>query len=355
MLANALEKRENKLHILSFKKQYPRLLYPGKSDKDPTPNQISLQVVYKLDPINPFTWKSSIDYLVKKTPDMVLIQYWTTFWSPAFGYLASRLRKNSIPVTFIIHNVIPHEEKKWDRFFSRMALVHGSYHVVQSKNEYGRLKDLIPTSEPIYHPHPRYSHFTEYRTDRTSARKQLGLDENEFIMLAFGIVRPYKGLIYLLKALAKLKNEEIKPRLVIAGEFWEEVTKYTEFISKLKVADQVVILNRYIPDNEVGILFSAADVYVAPYIRGTQSGAVRIAASFGLPIILSETIADSIELDAERFIIPPKDATALATAVKDSMKIGKKTNLHPGQEYTWDGMAQTIEKILSSNYQSENL
>jgi len=57
------------------------------------------------------------------------------------------------------------------------------------------------------------------------------------------------------------------------------------------------VLNRYIADDEVPRLFSAADVLVTPYRSATQSGVIPIAYHFDLPVLATDVggLKESIE------------------------------------------------------------
>ena len=55
---------------------------------------------------------------------------------------------------------------------------------------------------------------------------------------------------------------------------------------------QVRIEDRYIPDEEVGIFFSAADVVLVPYTRITGSGVMQLAKGFGVPVITAQALED---------------------------------------------------------------
>jgi glycosyltransferase involved in cell wall biosynthesis len=104
-------------------------------------------------------------------------------------------------------------------------------------------------------------------------------------LLFFGIVREYKGLKDVLAAMPEIQARLGKVVLLVAGEFWEDKRPYLEMIERLGIGDLVIIEDRYIPNEEVGLYFSAADVIVAPYRQVTGSGAMQMATGFGLPVI----------------------------------------------------------------------
>jgi hypothetical protein len=49
--------------------------------------------------------------------------------------------------------------------------------------------------------------------------------------------------------------------LLISGEIWGSKQEYLDQVQELGIADQVIFDDRYIPNEEVGVLFSAADVF----------------------------------------------------------------------------------------------
>ncbi|GIV65412.1 MAG: glycosyl transferase family 1 [Bellilinea sp.] len=288
-LAQAIRESDHELLVLSFRRQYPRFLYPGKSDRDPSQDVERIEAEFLLDPLYPWTWQRAVNRIKEYAPGLVVIQWWTTFWAPAFWWLAREL-KSVCKVVFLIHNVLPHETRFFDPWLARWTLSQGGGFIVQAESQRKKLKELLPRAEPLLVEHPLYDQFADKRMDKSEARRRLGLPEDRPVLLFFGIVRPYKGLRNLIEALALVYQEGYSPLLVVAGEFWENVEDYQKRIKDLGLEDAVRIYNYYIPNEEVPVFFSAADVFVAPYTGGTQSGALKIAMAFGLPVVASEGI-----------------------------------------------------------------
>ncbi|MEW6649322.1 MAG: glycosyltransferase [Chloroflexota bacterium] len=320
-LAQAILEEGHEMVVISFKRQYPRFLYPGKSDRDPSQNVTQVDAEFVLDPIYPWTWAKAIHRIRDFSPSVVVIQWWTTFWAPAFWWIAKKLR-NICRVTFLIHNVVPHEAKFFDPWLSKLTLLQGNHYIVQSENQKTRLQKLIPLAEPIIIEHPVYDQFAYQRIEKTEARKLLKLPEDRPILLFFGIVRPYKGLKHLIDAMALVYQAGHNPLLVIAGEFWEDVEKYKAQIKFLGIENAIIIRNEYIPNEDVPLYFNAADVFVAPYVGGTQSGAVKIAMAFAMPIILSKEIFDMAKQEIMSDLIKsvdPENLEMFSAKIIDSL------------------------------------
>jgi glycosyltransferase involved in cell wall biosynthesis len=346
----------NQVRVLSFQRQYPGWLYPGKSDKDPSQSPLRVPAEYTLDPLYPWTWWSASRRIIDFQPDLVVFAWWTTFWAMAYAAVAWLVhRRGDIPIVFLIHNVIPHEQRRWDAWLARLALRQGDRFIVQSQGEREKLLAMLPGARVALTPLPLYDRFGARQIDKQAARSHLGLPADTPVALFFGIVRPYKGLQDLLEALALLMAQGELIHLVVAGEHWEEFELYSAMIARLELATRVTFENRYIPDEEVSLYFSACDIFVAPYRAGTQSATVKMAMGFGLPIVVSDRVLDAIILANEGkgvFVCPAGQPSALAQAIESAMEW---ISIHDGPQYqepardSWQDLVDTIIKTMPAN------
>ncbi len=168
------------------------------------------------------------------------------------------------------------------------------------------------------------------------------------MILFFGIVRSYKGLKYAIQAISILKNEGIPARLLVAGEFWEQIEEYEQQIIELGLTDHVLLYNRYIPNEDVQLFFSAVDIFIAPYVGGTQSGSIKIAMSFNLPIVATDRISDEIMLNSELVhIVPGENSEALVKEIKELIfQESQIVTSLPLPDTSWEDFIDTIEKLV---------
>jgi glycosyltransferase involved in cell wall biosynthesis len=346
LMARSLEAAGHQVTVISFRRQYLAWLYPGKTDRDASQQKLEVPALYLLDPLFPWTWLATAERVIRARPDLVVIQWWTPFWAPAFAVLARRLRRRGIPVTFLIHNVLPHETRVWDRWLGKWALSAGSRFIVQTEKEAGRLRALIPRASFALTPLPIYGMFVgQDAIGQPEARQKLEVPPGARVLLFFGIVRPYKGLRYLLDAMALLMKSGQEYLLLVAGEFWEPVGQYAAQIEALGIADRVKIYNEYIPNEDLPVFFAAANVFVAPYTDGTQSAAAKMALGFDLPVVVTRCLVD--ETLARRpnvWVAPERDARALADAVESAFDKQAGRTTHP-PENDWDRLVRTIEEV----------
>lgn len=287
LLHQALGASGHEVLLVSFRRQYPRWLFPGASDRDPSRRPLNAAgACFWLDSLNPFTWLTTFFRMRRYHPQVLVLQWWTSFWAPVWFTLAllNRLWLRA-PLVFLCHNVLPHDAHPWERWLARLTLGRGGRFIVQSEQERQRLCEILPQAAVDVVPHPVYAMFAGQRIDQAEARQRLNLPEQAPVLLFFGIVRPYKGLADLVEALPMVRETAPDIRLVVAGEFWEDKATYLARLRQLQLDDIVQIDDRYIPNEEVGLYFSAADALVAPYRMQTGSGVTELARGFDLPVI----------------------------------------------------------------------
>jgi glycosyltransferase involved in cell wall biosynthesis len=322
-LIKSLEKARHTVQAVSYKRQYPKWLYPGKSDKDPSQIKFYITAQYLLDPLNPYTWWLTARNISQQKPDLVVIQWWTTFWALAYACIGWFLERRNIKVGFIIHNVLPHEPRFFDPFLAKMALSTGQYFIAQTEKEKERLLRLLPGREVGLCHLPTYAFLAERKIPKDDARQKLGIPLSTSLILFFGIVRPYKGIKFLLDSMAilKYKDTDHAPFLIVAGEIWENKEAFQEQIKQLRLEDCVRLDDRYIPDEEASVMFSAADIFVAPYIDGTQSAAVGLALGFDLPMVVTDVVVAGISEENRQNIrvVRCGDAEGLAKALQEEI------------------------------------
>jgi glycosyltransferase involved in cell wall biosynthesis len=340
--------------LISFRRQYPTWLFPGRSDKDPSAEPLATDDAnYWIDSINPLTWLQTFRKLHSFNPDLIILQWWSTFWSPVWIALMmlNRLFLRS-PVLIICHNVLPHERRRFDVALAKRTLRMATYLIVQSDEERQRLQQLLPAASSTVVPHPVYDMFVHQSIERSEARALLDLPAESPILLFFGIVRPYKGLAELLRAFPAIRESVEDIRLVIAGEFWEDKRTYLALIDELGLGSAVLIDDRYIPNEEVAIYFSAADALAAPYRFKTGSGVAQMSNAFQLSVITPASASAQDEA-ADPFdqATGPKRRQEIATAViayfkSSDVAAQRKASLSTSAQETdpsWQHLIDSIE------------
>lgn len=352
LLYHELVARGHQVGLYSFKRQYPAWLFPGQSDRDPSEHRLEAACEYTLDSLNPFTWRATARAIQTQRPDVLILQWWVPFFAPLWIYLARTARRSGTRVIFICHNVLPHEQRPWDAWVARQTLGCGDGFVVQAQEEKARLAALLPERPVKTVPHPVNDKLADRSISRAAARQQLGLPQAAPVLLFFGFVREYKGLRHLLDAMPNLQVALPGVRLLIVGEFWQDKRPYLDQIERLGIGPSVIVVDRYVPNEQVAVYFSAADVLVLPYVHATQSAVAPVAFGLGLPVIttrvggLPEFVADG----ETGLLVPPGDAGALAEAVeryfKDNLGPTMRRAIQAANKFTWSELARAIEELV---------
>jgi len=345
-LAETLQSQGHEADIISYKWQYPKFLYPGKTDKDPSQNRTKPNASYILSSLNPCDWHKTYRYIWKTKPDLVIFQWWVSIWSPAYAWLFKKLKRAGIPFKVLVHNTHPHEARAIDKFLARYALKHARDFITMTDREAKKLKTLLKTDINIQTvPHPIYKAFPSKGYSKTEARQHLGLAPNLPVLLFFGFVRAYKGLDLLLEAVAQLQAQDTPVQLLVGGEFWDDIGQYEAQITRLSIQDKVKIVAEYIPDEEASTFFEASDCLVAPYRDATQSGSVKLALGYGIPVVVSEVVADDFlrQMPSGCWIVPCDDSQALGEAIKNCLNAGEMSSesKHNIQE-TWQALTDAL-------------
>jgi glycosyltransferase involved in cell wall biosynthesis len=155
----------------------------------------------------------------------------------------------------------------------------------------------------------------------TEAKQRLGLASRHKAVLFFGNIAPYKGLEYLVEAMAVLARTEPDYRLIIAGrpkgspDYWKGLEQRIARDHELAAA--VVQRIEYVPDADTELYFKAADVLVLPYTYIFQSGVLFLGYSFGLPVIASDvgSLKEDIIEGQTGFVCKPQDPAHLADRI----------------------------------------
>jgi glycosyltransferase involved in cell wall biosynthesis len=354
LLAAHLGKRHT-VETITFKRQYPSFLFPGTTqaetgeapaDAAPAPALV--------DSINPLNWLAVAREIRRRKPDLLIFKYWLPFFGPCFGTIAKfATRGTRTKVLFICDNIIPHERRPGDVLFTKYAFGQADAFVVQSDAVEREFLALFPGRPYRKVPHPVYENFGA-PVPAAEARATLGISAKK-VMLYFGYVRAYKGLLVLFEAMHRLAGtpgmEDVL--LLAVGEYYDDEAKYRRRAAELGLGDAVRFVSEYVPNEKVGLYFSACDAVVLPYLSATQSGIAQIAYNFNKPVIVTDVggLAEVARDGVTGFVVPPNDPDALASAIRRFYDEGRGPAFGANvaeekKKYSWDHLVASIEELV---------
>lgn len=327
--------------VVSFSRQFPRRLYPGGDDVDPTLPRARADFI--IDVVNPLTWVRAGWRL--RRYDAVIFVWWVWLFAPAYLTMIALLRR-STRVVLQCHNVGDKEPAAWKRWLTDRVLRRADVLVTHAQPEAaeawrrGGGKRVVRTFLPVHE-------LGGTIPSREAAREALGIDPHAGVALFFGHVRPFKGLDVALRAWREVRT---KPLLVVAGEAWWE--RENEYRALAEGLDGVRFDFRFIPDAELATYFAAGDVVLAPYRIEAQSGVALTAFHFARPVIAT-TVGGLPEIidGANGMLVPPDDPSALAAAVDEFFTARdraamERASAESARRYSWPEYAAVFRALV---------
>jgi len=361
MLARVLKNRGHEVFWASFRKQYPRFLFPGSEQEGESAPWLDQPNSPRFVPWSPVSWWRTSSDLKRRVPRAVIIKFWIPFFAPGFFGVTWLLRRRTdIRIIYLLDNVIPHEKYPFGRFLTRLALRQGHGFIAQSDQVRQDLFTVLPDTDPtavITTPHPVYDFGKpgRPRKSRSEARTALGLPAAARLVLFFGFIKPYKGVMHLIDAAADLKTHFGDGiRVLLVGDIYGEKQPYLDRIAASSAKDIIQLIDGFVPDETVEDYFLAADLAVLPYVSATQSGIVQIAYNYDLPVVTTNVggLPEVVLNGKTGFIVQPEDPSALAGAVvrffDEDRAVDFATQVAAEKEkYSWDRMAEAVERLAS--------
>lgn len=338
----------HEVRTISFARLYPTIFFPGKSQFEPDPPVQTIEVERIIDSINPLSWRRASGKIRMFGPDMVLIQWWHPFFSPCLAFIASHVNGK---VVFICHNVLPHEAGFATKLLATRALKTADAFIVHADEQRELLQRFFPATPIERTVLPEFHLFPRQYITKDEARSRLGVRGR--VILFFGLVREYKGLMDLIRAMSFLRDLHVT--CLVAGEFYDDPRPYMSEISALGLHDFIRVDNGYIPGDQVETYFAASDVVVLPYLSATQSGIVQTAYYFERPVICTSVggLPEVVDHDRTGLLVPPHRPDALADAIRRYYEEHLEPALtdgirHAKDRFSWDRVVETIERIGAS-------
>lgn len=352
IMARTFQRRGDEVDIKTFTLQYPLLLFPGESQTVATPPPADLRICRCVNTMNPLNWVRVGRRIRRERPDFVLMKYWTPFMAPCFGTIARIARGNGhTKVLCQIDNVEPHEHHLTDKPFNRYYLHSVDGFVYMSEQVHSELR-AYSDAPALFSPHPLFENFGE-RVERSEACVRLGLDPANRYVLFFGLIRDYKGLDLLLDAWAQLRRAGRTEgrRLIVAGEFYTAREPYLNRIADNGLQDEVLLHDRFIPDDDVKYYFSAADFVVQPYKTATQSGVTQIAYQFCVPMVVTKVggLAEIVPDGRVGYVCEPTPE-GVAGAIErmyegDTLQRFRENCVEERRRFSWEEMCSRITEL----------
>jgi len=411
-LARALSDEGSDVTIVSWTQQYPAIIpreFVDKASRNDFLEGYKIPVHYLTNWNDPLTWRTTAKAIATLQPDKVIIQWYNPTQGIPLNAIAKYLRKNTnAEILFDLHFVAAKEQSSLDARLTRMALQHGNSFIVHAYKTADELKALMPEREfeitlngkrsvgseqladgtlqtdyqqpttilKLYHP--IYSLFKpDPNFNKENWKKEHNLRQHVFLF--FGFIRKYKGLHYCIEAFSEFAKQRDDVSLMVVGErFWQTVdqSKFSTkvknalfgtvkklflkksddeknydplaLIEKLGLKDRTLVVDRFIPNEEVPPYFQAADAVVLFYETATPSGVESLSYNFKLPAVATrvghfpETIKDGFN----GYMAEPKNIADMVRAMNAMIEkpIPRENVVEATKEMSWANYAKAVLK-----------
>ena len=244
----------------------------------------------------------------RRDADADIVHYqWLTV--PA---LDRRLLPGLRPRVMTAHYILPPSPSRRQvasarRIFGAMDAVvaHSEHSAARLREEVG----LDPAKVRVI-PHGAFDYLTALPEEKPLPA-ELAAAEGP-VILAFGLLRPYKGVEVLLEAFRQVEGAE----LWIVGNPRMDVGALHELAAQ--APGPVRFVTRFVEDAEIPAIFRRADLLALPYLDAEHSGVLYTGLAFGKPLVLSAVggFPEVAETGAAR-LVPPGDSGALAAELSE--------------------------------------
>lgn len=395
-LAKAMDQTPDvETHIVSWTNQYPSIFPRDTVDRTSKTDLLEgtdIQIKYITDYNKPNTWRQTADYIIELNPDKVIFQWSIALQGLPVSSIAKRIKaKSKAEVIFDLHFVVQKEGSSIDGYFSRLALKHADTFITHAYKTVNELKDLFPRQDfdvnetgvrsasnttviKLYHPiYDLFKLDPEFNIEAFKKEHEL----KEHVFLFFGFIRKYKGLHHAIRAFKKVSDKRDDVSMLICGEsFWHTLkqdslttkVKQTLFgiaskvlrkgaedeknyrplalLDELELKDKVILVNKFVPNEEVPQYFQVSDAVLLFYEYATPSGIESLSYNFKKPLIATKVghFPETIEHGDNGYLAEAENVDSMAEMMElfisqpiDPENVAKRTS-----KMSWENYAKAI-------------
>lgn len=252
-------------------------------------------------------------------------------------------RTRNVRVVWTVHNLMPHDRPhRWlHRLLRRRIAKMASTVTTHSQHAAALVEATFGRPDVVVAYHPSFiGYYPPPRRTRLLTREQLGIPASAYVVLAFGMIREYKRVPALIQAFRSVSDPDA--RLLVVGRVWsDDLRRRVEAAAE---PDRRVILRLgFVDDDDVEEIHRAADIAVLGYDDIFSSGALMLALSASLPVVVPAG-STAVELGGPPAILPFKRGqlgVTLADVVAARATCGHEA-LDAARRHTWDHLAEVV-------------
>jgi len=323
-LVNQMSNQNISSEVWTFKLLYPKFFFPGKTQYSKEVLKSNFKIVRQINTLNPINWILSARKINKISPKKVIFRYWTPLLSLSY-FTISCLLNNRTKVIGLVDNWTGHEKILFEGVFRRLFIKSCDSFISFSKNVGKKLKnstnkEVLSLFHPINDDLPN-------KISKDEALSNLDLPSKKYILF-IGLIRKYKGVESLIKAFHYASKEHENLKLIIAGEFYDDINIYKTLIKRKDLEDKVIIDNDFLKSSKIRDYICISDLIIQPYKKASQSGITPLAYYYDKPLVVSN-------IEGLKEIIIEDQSGEIFSETPANMAIAIKNCINPESNRTY--------------------
>jgi Glycosyltransferase len=294
--------------------------------------------------------------------DVLLIQHEYGIYGGEDGkYILEMVKRLHKPFILITHTVLPRPSKSQKQILNHLCQRAAGI-VCMTRRSAALLTDLYEAPPElitvIAHGVPLFKRYPQ-----SKLKHKHGMQDRQIIS-TFGLIGPGKGLELGIRAVAEVVTKFPSVRYLILGQTHPMLQRYEgekyrqmliNLVAELGIEENVVFINRFLSDRELGEYLYMTDIYLSPYPNMDQavSGTMAFAMGCGRAIVstpyayASEVLGEGRGL-LSKTIASQELAVLIETILYDKAlqkKLQKKA-LAVGNTWTWPNVGKEYSRFF---------
>lgn len=308
--------------------------------------------------------------LLWQNPDVIHIQWLADRHGELF--FIKLLKRCGFKIVYTAHDLLPHDmdtasnREVFQKIYSMAdtLIVHADSIRRQMHGQFD-----VDAKKLQVVPHGSNAIFFDCeQLSMEAARKEIGIPLDHRVILFFGLIKPYKGLEYLIEAFEEIKQRVGNVVLLIVGRIADDnddaYQHYSQLLATLASDPRVKCITEYIPFGRVSQFFIAADIVALPHVKPSQSGVLLTALAAGKPVVVTDAggLGELVKNGQNGFAIPPQDSVALAESVIEILnspgllqRMERNARLLSETTYAWSTIAAKTLEIYKTLHPNQHV
>ena len=157
----------------------------------------------------------------------------------------------------------------------------------------------------------------------------------------------------MLHAMSDQRIKDLGVKLIVAGEFYDNIDFYLDLINELDIDSNVILKSDFIDERDVKNYFCASDMITQTYRTATQSGVTQIAYHFERPMLVTD-VGGLAEIVPHKKVgyVTTQEPKIIADAIVDFYTNNRELDFEKNTKteklkFSWQNLIHTIEDLVS--------